>query len=339
MKFRIGDREFDRPCLWEEDGSTVIIDQRFLPFSVVLSRMRGIGEMVNAIKTLAVRGAPSIGAFGAYSLSQCISKGEDPERCHRDLITSRPTAVDLGNALDRVMEGYREGGVDGAVGSADSFAGEVVESCRRIGESGKKLISRGTRIMTHCNAGALATLDWGTAVAPIRMAVREGNTPFVWVSETRPLFQGSRLTAWELSQEGIPHRIIVDSASGYVMRSGEVDMIVVGADRVCANGDLANKIGTYGKAVVARELGIPFYVAIPWSTLDPKTSEGDLIPIETRCGGEVESCMGKPMSNPRSASFNPAFDVTPSEYVTGYITPDGILDVHDLREKMRSLMQ
>jgi translation initiation factor eIF-2B subunit alpha/methylthioribose-1-phosphate isomerase len=190
--------------------------------------------------------------------------------------------------------------------------------------------------LTHCNAGALASIDWGTALSPIRFKKRTGGEPFVWVSETRPLLQGARLTAWELLQEGIDHRIVVDSASGYLMRKGKVDLVITGADRVCSNGDLANKIGTFGKAVIAKELAIPFYVAFPKTTFDPLCENGDSVPIEEREPLEVLEMGGKGISPEGSEAFNPAFDITPAEYVTGYITEGGVFTLEDFLKWIRA---
>lgn len=308
-----------------------LIDQRRLPSRTEVIRPATIEEQVDAIKTLAIRGAPAIGVFGALSLALAIGRGEDPGISYGSLVDSRPTAVDLRNCLDIVMKGFRDGGNSKALSSAEDLMSSTIGSCRRIGENGKVLIPDGARVMTHCNAGALATLDWGTALAPIRMKAREGGPLFVWVSETRPLLQGSRLTSWELSNEGIDHRIIVDGASGHLMSRGEVDLIIVGADRVAANGDIANKIGTLEKAVLAREFGIPFYVAFPRTTYDPQCPDGPSIPIEERSGSEITEIYGTRTAPEGSLGFNPAFDVTPSRFITGYITENGILSSEDLK--------
>lgn len=331
MRFRAGGVEHDRPCFWVRAGEIILIDQRKLPTSVDLVGIDDTGGAVEMIKTLAVRGAPAIGSFGAWSLALAIQRGEDPEITRRALLETRPTAVDLGYGLDIVMKGYIEGGAEVALDSARKFYEETIETCRSIGEAGSHLISSGAKLMTHCNAGALATLDWGTALSPIRYSSREGKDPFVWVSETRPLLQGARLTAWELLNEGIRHRVIVDSASASLMANDEVDMVIVGADRVCMNGDFANKIGTFQKALSAHELGIPFYVAIPWSTLDRGCSRGEEIPIEIRDGDEISEYGKNRIVPVGSECFNPAFDVTPSKYVTGFITPDGVISPGSLK--------
>ena len=331
MRFSVNGEDLERGSFWVEGESIILLDQRRLPSEAVLLRLSKLDDFVEAIRTLAVRGAPAIGAFGGCALSICYSKGVDP--AYKELLGSRPTAVDLVNCLDEVRSAFERGGADGARKRAEEIVERTISACRKIGEVGAELIFDRARVMTHCNAGALATIDWGTALAPIRIAHRDGRDPFVWVSETRPLLQGSRLTAWELVQEGIRHRVIVDSASGYLMRKGEVDLVIVGADRVCVNVDFANKIGTYGKAVISHELGIPFYVAFPETTFDRDCACGKDIPIEERGEGEVLEIGGNRISPDGSGAFNPAFDVTPGEYVTGYITESGILDRDELLKK------
>lgn len=284
-----------------------------------------------AIRTLAVRGAPAIGVFGAFSLALAISRGEDPERSYADLIGSRPTAVDLKNCLDITMEAFRSEGSEGYMKAALNLRDKTVASCKMIGKNGARLIPARGKVMTHCNAGALATIDWGTALAPIRVKAREGGKPFVWVSETRPLLQGSRLTAWELNNEGIGHSIIVDGCSGHLMADGKVDMVIVGADRVARNGDIANKIGTLEKAVLAKEYDVPFYVAFPETTFDPLCQTGRDIPIESRAPEEVLGFHGMRTSPDGSSAVNPAFDVTPARLITGYITEKGVLAQEDLK--------
>ncbi len=321
----------DRPSLWMEDGSIRFIDQRLLPGETVISDAGTVDECVEAISTLAVRGAPAIGVFGASALALSLQRGENEAITYSTLLRSRPTAVDLRNCMDIVMRARAEGGSDGALEAAVSLAEDTISRCRRIGEHGSALLKGGSRVLTHCNAGALATLDWGTALAPVRMAARSGRDTFVWVSETRPLFQGSRLTAWELSNEGIDHTIVVDAASAYLMKEGSVDLIIVGADRVAGNGDVANKIGTLDKALLASRYDIPFYAAFPGTTFDPNCPAGDSIPIEIRSPEEVSTCMGMGTAPSGSKVFNPAFDVTPSELVTGYITPHGILEADELK--------
>ncbi|MGA1821317.1 MAG: S-methyl-5-thioribose-1-phosphate isomerase [Thermoplasmatota archaeon] len=332
MRFRIGEAEHDRPCFWIEDDRIFLIDQRSLPESIDIITVDDMETSLEMIRSLAVRGAPAIGAFGSWSLALAIRRGEDPLRSRSLILRTRPTAFDLEYGLDLVMEGYESGGREGAVDSARMFYDNTIETCRRIGEAGSHLIGPGSRVLTHCNAGALASLDWGTALSPIRHSFREGRDPFVWVSETRPLLQGARLTAWELRNEGIRHSVIVDSASAYLMARGDVDIVVVGADRICCNGDFANKIGTLQKAQSAHEFRIPFYVAAPLSTFDGGCRHGDDIPIEIR-GGEEISMIGDSRFAPSgSECFNPAFDVTPAKYVTGFITPDGVISPEEIKK-------
>jgi len=315
-----------------DEGSIVLIDQRQLPGKLSFLKAATVDQQVEAIRTLAVRGAPAIGSFGAFSFSFAISRGEGLEETYKALLGSRPTAVDLRNCLDEVRTAFTMNGVEGAHRAASEIYERTIEACRRIGKAGSRLIPDRSNVMTHCNAGALASLDWGTALAPIRFRARAGGDPFVWVSETRPLLQGARLTAWELLQEGIRHSVVVDSASGYLMREGRVDLVITGADRVCLNGDLANKIGTYEKAVLAKDNGIPFYVAFPRTTIDIECPAGASIPIEERGGEEVDSFGGSRVTPEGSESFNPAFDVTPAELVTAYITEDGIFTLDEFRE-------
>ncbi len=304
-----------------------LIDQRRLPQEVSIIPSISLKDNIDHIRTLAVRGAPAIGSFAAFSLALSIKRGEGSKTSYEMLLGSRPTAVDLKNCLDEVMTGFMKGGADEAVETAFSIYDGIIESCRKIGGTGASIIPDDARIMTHCNAGALATIDWGTALAPIRVKARAGGKPFVWVSETRPLLQGSRLTAWELLQEGIDHRIHVDGASGHIMSGGDVDLVITGADRICANGDFANKIGTMEKAILAREFDIPFYVAFPRTTLDLKCPSGKSIEIEERSGDEVAYSWKERVAPVNSKAINPAFDVTPAELVTGYITEDSVFSL------------
>jgi translation initiation factor eIF-2B subunit alpha/methylthioribose-1-phosphate isomerase len=273
-----------------------------------------------------IRGAGTIGATAAYGLAQARLEGADLGKAYQTLQNTRPTAADLRHALDRVR-----GQWDDAVATAEAIADEYVARAHRIAEIGLPLIKNGTRILTHCNAGWLALVDWGSAPAPIYLAHRKGRKVFVWVDETRPRNQGASLTSWEFMQEGVPHKIITDNAGGFYMRRGEVDLCLVGADRIAANGDVANKIGTYQKAVLAKENGIPFYVAAPSSTIDLSCRSGDDIPLEERDENEVHF-VGKIRISPRGArAGNPAFDVTPARYITGIITENGIFKPREIR--------
>ena len=291
------------------DGTLKLIDQRKLPFQLKIFEASSVEKVAYAIKKMVVRGAPAIGCAAAYGMALA----EDKEKAARMLKRTRPTAHDLFYAVDYMTEN------EGRIEAAHRYVEDIVEKCRKIGEIGEKLIKHGSRILTHCNAGALATVDWGTALAPIRMA--KDREIFVWVDETRPRLQGL-LTSWELKQEGIKHAVIADNAAGYFMKEGgEVDMVIVGADRIASNHDVANKIGTYEKAVLAKENGIPFYVAAPISTFDESISDGRKIKIEERDAEEVTKIFDYIPPEIR----NPAFDVTPAEYITGIITEKGII--------------
>lgn len=282
---------------------------------------------------MAVRGAPAIGVTAAYGMAIAAREGGwTPDSAAELLRATRPTAYDLFVGIEAVRAAWADRmDPDRA---ADAYRQQVVGECRQIGEAGARLFAGGPRVLTHCNAGALATVEWGTALAPLRVAHDHGSDLFVWVDETRPLLQGSRLTAWELAQERIRHAIIVDNAAGHFMRRGEVDRVIVGADRIARNGDFANKIGTYEKAVVAHENGIPFYVAAPWSTFDGARASGASIPVEERSEGEV---LGSGASSPkRSHARNPAFDVTPARYVTGFVTPAGVLRPRQIAAALRA---
>ncbi|MGC2205320.1 MAG: S-methyl-5-thioribose-1-phosphate isomerase, partial [Thermoplasmata archaeon] len=241
---------------------------------------------------------------------------------------TRPTAFDLFVGIETVRRAWAAG--EDPLAAADAYRAEIVEACHRIGIAGAPLLSDAHRVLTHCNAGALATVEWGTALAPIRVARDQGAKLFVWVDETRPLLQGARLTAWELGRERIPHAVIADNAAGHYFRTGQVDAVVVGADRIARNGDFANKIGTYEKAVVARENGVPFYVAAPWSTFDAQRADGREIPVEERAESEVLEFAGRRTAPLRSRARNPAFDVTPAKFVTAFVTPLGVLRPRDL---------
>ena len=321
-------------ALWWETGTLHIIDQRALPARTHIRRLRRPEEVAEAIRTLAVRGAPTIGVAAAYGMVLAARRGDDPRRAARLLARTRPTAHDLFVGIETVRAAWARG--DDPEAAAESYRSAIVEECHRIGEAGAPLLRRVSKVLTHCNAGALATVEWGTALAPIRVARARGRRLFVWVDETRPLLQGSRLTAWELAQEGIPHAIIVDNAAGHFMRTGEVDLVIVGADRIARNGDFANKVGTYEKAVVAREHGIPFYVAAPWSTFDAVCASGNRIPVEERGADEVVRIGDRAIAPVGSRARNPAFDVTPARYVTGFVTPVGVVRPRDVSRLLRT---
>lgn len=323
-----------------------VIDQRALPHSCPILRLDSLETTARAIGEMWVRGAPLIGAVGAFGLALALDANPDDAhlaRAHALLDATRPTAVNLRWALDRircVVEGLPlDSRADAAWSEADAIAAEDLEICHAIGRAGLALLRAiaaarpgPVRVMTHCNAGALATCGWGTATAPIFLARLEGIPLHVYVSETRPRLQGANLTAWEMRQRGVDHSLFVDGASGLLMRKGLVDVVFVGADRVAANGDVCNKIGTYDKALAAQDNGVPFYAAVPSPTIDWSTATGDAIPIEVRGDDEVLVITGRNadegLTSVRIATLgtpalNYAFDVTPSRLVTGLVTERG----------------
>jgi methylthioribose-1-phosphate isomerase len=291
-----------------EPDAVVVLDQRLLPVEEVELRCRTAAEVAEAIKTLAVRGAPAIGVAAAYGLALAAARGDDLAEADRVLRSSRPTAVNLAWALDEMA-------ADPSAEHARALHAEEVERCRRMAAHAAELFGPGTRALTHCNAGGLATGGYGSAVGALYAAWERGLLQHVWVDETRPLLQGARLTAWELEQAAIPHAVIADSAAASLMAAGEVDCIVTGADRIAANGDTANKIGTYSLAVLAKHHGLPLYVVAPTSTVDLRTADGGAIPIEERDPGEVTT---------RFSARNPAFDVTPAALIAAIVTEVGV---------------
>ncbi len=332
MKINVGNEAKEMRAVWFEDGVVKLIDQRKLPVKFEIFEAKSTEDVAYAIKEMVVRGAPAIGITAAYGMAQATLQKRNVEEAFQMLKNTRPTAHDLFFAL-KLMKEKIENGED-AISAAENYANDIIGRCEKIGEYGEKLILEGYRILTHCNAGALAVGDWGTATAPIRKAHRNGKKIFVWVDETRPRLQGARLTAWEMVQEGIEHAVIADNAAGYFMRKGEVDMVIVGADRITKNGDVANKIGTYEKAVVAHENGIPFYVAAPISTFDFSLENGDEIPIEERREEEVLYCRECRIAPQESRARNPAFDVTPAKYITGIITEKGVFKPEEVHRLM-----
>ncbi|HZY70936.1 MAG TPA: S-methyl-5-thioribose-1-phosphate isomerase [Thermoplasmata archaeon] len=311
-------------ALWFAAGKLHLVDQRELPGRTVVRHLRTVRDVAQAIRTMVVRGAPAIGVAAAYGMALASREpGMTSAKASKLLGSTRPTAHDLFVGIATVRAAW-EGGTP-TLEAADAYRSKVVEECHRIGEVGAPLLRDGPKVLTHCNAGALATVEWGTALAPIRVAFERGSDLFVWVDETRPLLQGSRLTAWELARERIPHAVIADNAAGHFMRRGDVDLVLVGADRIARNGDFANKVGTYEKAVLAHENGIPFYVAAPRSTFDAGIADGRTIPIEERDPDEVLRVGGTALAPARSRARNPAFDVTPSKYVRAFVTPFGVV--------------
>lgn len=333
--------------VWMEGSTVRIINQPLLPHFFEVIDLVDHRAVAKAIRDMLVRGAGAIGATAGFGMAQVALEAPDsPEFStfiHRGATTlreTRPTAQNLFYAINRVADAIQRAADPhaarkAAVETAQAIADEDADSCESIGRFGAELLGPKTRMMTHCNAGWLAFVDWGSALAPVYAAKRQGKSVFVFVDETRPRGQGASLTAWELGNEGVDHAIIADNASGYLMRRGEVELIIVGSDRIAANGDVANKIGTFEKAVLAHELGIPFYVAAPTSTIDPDCPDGDAIPIEERSEDEVlyacglldDGRLGRVRVAPKnSPARNPAFDVTPAKYIRGIITQRGIFE-------------
>ncbi len=332
--------------VWMEGAVVKMIDQPLLPHKFEIAQMSDHKVTAEAIANMTVRGAGAIGATAGYAMAQAALEAPDDNDGFRKYMTqavatvrnTRPTAQDLFYAIEKVCAAVDSAASpaearEAAVKTAEALADENVRACEEIGRLGSEFIKDGMRILTHCNAGWLAFVDWGSALAPIYAAKRQGRNVFVFVDETRPRCQGARLTAWELAGEGVDHAVIADNAAGHYMRTGEVDLVIVGSDRIAANGDVANKIGTYEKAVVACENNIPFYVAAPTSTIDAGCASGDDIPIEERSDDEVLYTRGLDDSGritrvrtapEASSGRNPAFDVTPARYVTGIITEEGI---------------
>jgi methylthioribose-1-phosphate isomerase len=327
------------PLRWVGDR-LVLVDQTRLPIEEVERSCTTWPEVADAIRTLVVRGAPAIGVAAAFGVALAARRSgardyegllADLEEAIKGLGATRPTAVNLFWALERMRRlslAGRGRPLDeiraGLLAEAQAILDEDLAANRAMGAHGAALVPPGARILTHCNAGALATAGYGTAVGVIRAAHAQGKVALVWVDETRPVLQGSRLTAWEMVKEGIPHRLISDVAAASVMQRGEVDLVVTGADRIAANGDTANKIGTYGVAVLARHHGIPFYVAAPFSTIDTAIASGASIVIEERNPDEVRQLGGRQTAPAESPVYNPAFDVTPAELITAIITERGV---------------
>jgi methylthioribose-1-phosphate isomerase len=320
-----------RAAWWAEDGIHYL-DQRALPRAIEVATARGVEDVARAIEDMAVRGAPLIGVFAAYGLALAAARGDPLEAAWARLERTRPTAVNLRAGLEAVRAAAPDPGA--MLRAARAFDDAEVAAGEAIGTHGLALFRRGTRVLTHCNAGWLAVQDWGTALAPVYKAARAGLQPLVYVSETRPRLQGARLTAWELREEGVAHVLIADVAAAHLIRLGRVDLVLTGADRIAANGDVANKIGTYGRALAAHAHGVPFYVAAPLSTIDRASATGADIPIEERSPDEVLTVEGVDESGAPArvrvapegtVALNPAFDVTPHELIRGIITPAGIV--------------
>jgi methylthioribose-1-phosphate isomerase len=361
-----------RPCRTvafdRANNAVLLIEQRLLPHEFKIVATKNFRETAAAIRDMIVRGAGAIGATAAYGLAQgaLAFHGRDLPKfrqhvkaVYQTLKAARPTAVDPVNAMNHVRAAMRAGRTVEeqqllALAAAEEFANENVRHCEEIGRRGAKLIRNGMKILTHCNAGWLAFVDVGTATAPMYAAQAQGKKFHVFCDETRPRSQGATLTAWELAQQKISHQVIADNAAGHLMQRGEVDLVIVGSDRTLGRtGEVANKIGTYTKAVLAKRHGIPFYVAIPLSTIDWNLKSGLEIPIEERCESEVLGAWGVPrnlksqiskrksqhvrVANPTSGARNPGFDVTPPDLITGVITPVGIFKPRELWAQRRKL--
>lgn len=336
----VGDKSYQ--TVWMEGSSVFMIEQNLLPFEFQIHECKTYWDTCMAITDMVVRGAGAIGAAAGYAMAQAFMMSRNKTKAitireaRSDIEHTRPTAENLFYAVERV---YQAGLVspENAMIEAQKVALKDEQDSKKIGEFGSELIKKKANILTHCNAGWLAFVDYGTALAPIYLAKRQGKEVFVYVDETRPRNQGARLTAWELNNDGVPHVIIPDNAAASLMAAGKVDMVIVGADRIAANGDVANKIGTLEKAILAKEFGVPFYVAAPTSTFDLKCSSGKDIPIEMRSQDEVLYQTGIDangnkirvmVASPGSEALNPAFDVTPAKYITGIITEKGIIKAH-----------
>ncbi|MDC3099151.1 S-methyl-5-thioribose-1-phosphate isomerase [Candidatus Pelagibacter sp.] len=342
---RIDGKEYR--TIWYENKVVKIINQTKLPHKFIIKELKTVKDAVNAIKTMEVRGAPLIGGTAAYGIALAAQENHNPEfikKSAEELTQSRPTAINLKWAVDRMMKklsGINSDQIlDTALKEAKEICDEDVKFCENIGINGLKIIEKiyskkksTVNILTHCNAGWLATINWGTATSPIYHAHKKGIPVHVWVDETRPRNQGANLTSYELNEEEIPNTIIADNTGGILMQRGEVDICVVGSDRTLSNGDVCNKIGTYLKALAAYDNNIPFYVALPSSTIDWKIKDGKNIPIEERNSEELSHVEGIDENNEikkvliypyKSKAFNLAFDVTPAKYVTGLITEKGI---------------
>jgi methylthioribose-1-phosphate isomerase len=344
--------------IWMDSQTGVVsmINQNALPFSFEIYEAKNYRDTCHAIVTMITRGAGAIGAAAGFAMAQAFIEGAKDEgrgaikdeyaaaqlnffdHARKEIEATRPTARNLFYATEKVFDAGLKS-VENAVREAQLLANQNIADAQQIGEYGNNLIKNGSRILTHCNAGWLGFVDYGSALAPLYIAKEQGKDFFVYADETRPRNQGARLTAWELQNEGIPHKIVPDNAGAYLMSRGMIDFVIVGADRIAANGDTANKIGTFEKAIVAKEFGIPFYVAVPFSTIDFSLSDGTQILIEERSEDEVLTYSGPDsegilrtirMASPGSHALNPSFDVTPAKYITGFITEKGIINPDEL---------
>jgi len=327
------------------DAGVVMIDQTRLPREQTFVTCRTYLEVADAIKTMVIRGAPAIGVAAAMGVALGVKEGADFETVCKTLAATRPTAVNLFWGIKRMRDLWvslqgaaKEEIVRRMISEAQVIRLEDIAICQAIGRHGEPLIPDGKTVLTHCNAGALATAGYGTALGVIRAAVSAGKKIDVFADETRPFLQGARLTAWELQQDGIATTVITDNMAGHFLHTGRIGCVVVGADRIAANGDVANKIGTYSVAVLAKENGIPFYVAAPVSTFDLTLASGDLIPIEERSPDEVTHFRGLPVAPEAIEAKHPAFDVTPARYVTAIVCERGVARA-PYEESLRKLAQ
>jgi methylthioribose-1-phosphate isomerase len=309
--------------LWFEDSALHLLDQRRLPAHAEIVTVRSARETAQAIRDMVVRGAPAIGCAAAYGMALAARSGEDFDEARQLLLASRPTAVNLSWAVARLAR-VQPRTFDALRAEADRVLEEDLASCKAIGRHGAQLVPDGKGILTHCNAGGLATAGYGTALGVVRAALEAGKKCAVFAGETRPWLQGARLTAWELLQDGIPVTLLPDVAAASLLRSGRIGCVVVGADRIARNGDTANKVGTYPLALAARAAGVPFFVAAPTSTIDLKARTGADIPIEERAAAEVTHLGGARVAAEGVQVFNPAFDVTPADYVAAIVTERGV---------------
>lgn len=304
-----------------------LLDQTRLPTEVVWESYTDYRPVVDAIRRLVVRGAPAIGVAAAYAYCLAALAGDDLKQAKADLAASRPTAVNLFWALDRMERAALTCGGDAGrlIAEAKAIHDEDIAMNHAIGKAGLSVVPEKARILTHCNAGAIATGGYGTALGVVRAAHEAGRVEMIYCDETRPLLQGARLTAWELVEDGIPATLLTDNMAGFAMAKGKIDLVLLGCDRMAANGDFANKIGTYSVAVLAKHHGIPFYSVLPSSTIDPSIPDGSGIPVEERSAGEVRSLYGVQTAPEKVEVWNPAFDVTPHELLTGIITEKGVI--------------
>jgi methylthioribose-1-phosphate isomerase len=340
---------FERTIWWEAPDVVGVLDQTKLPHVAEVVRWRTVAEAADGIATMQVRGAPLIGVAAAHGMALAmLADPTDLTSPTAALAATRPTAVNLAWALRRMSERLETVAVDERADLARELASRMADAdagaCRRIGEHGVERLAavyertgRPVQVLTHCNAGRLACVEWGTATAPVYVAHERGIPVHVWVSETRPRNQGAALTAWELADAGVPHTLVVDNAAGHLLRSGEVDVVVVGADRIAANGDVANKIGTSLKALAAAEWRVPFVVNAPRSTFDPDCPNGDAVPIEERDPGEVLMFNDGQVAPDGTRARNWGFDITPAHLVVDYVTEDGVVDGRGLASYVREI--